>query len=296
MSGADVARATELVLGIATVLLLVQIALPGVRPWAVVADTLRRTVRSGRRLRYLAACLSILLFNYLYLVLELDDRCTRWIVARRGEDFTSLIRGAIEGDAVARIQAATAWLPLTYFFGYVYVIVFPCLVFVSILVFDHLGRRRGLAMALLGYAANFLIVLPFYLCFPVREVFVFYRQAGLAELGPRMLLDDISPLIMQAYRTMSGVDNCFPSFHTSLAITLAIVAWHAGRRSFGWVITLFAAANVASTIYLGVHWLTDVAAGILVGILAYVVARRLSRHWETRDEADSLPRSEAAGE
>jgi len=156
--------------------------------------------------------------------------------------------------------------------------VFPSLVFVSIFVFDQLDDRRGLAMVLLGYAFNFLLVLPFYLVFPVRETFHFYT-ADLHSQAVQMLLDDIHPAIIEGYRAMSGLDNCFPSFHTSLAVTLALVAWHAGRPRYAWLVTLFAAANVLSTVYLGVHWVTDVAAGLAVGVVAYVVARRASLRW-----------------
>jgi len=287
MGETDLARAAEFLLGAATVLLFVWVAIPEARPWTVVCECLGRTARSWRRLLYLGACLSILLFNYLYLVFDVDKWCTQRIEASRGEDFTSLIHNRIEGDAVARIQAATAWLPLTYFLGYVYVVVFPCLVFVAIFVFDKLRHRRGLAMVLLGYALNYLIELPFFLCFPVRETFVYYQECGVSSPATKMLLDDISPAIMEAYRVMSGVDNCFPSFHTSLAVTLALVAWHAGRRRFGWLITFFTAANVFSTVYLGIHWLSDVAAGIVVGVLAYAVARRLSRRWAKPPDADA---------
>ena len=283
MSGPDLARLVETVLGVATALVFLQIVIPDKRPWAVVAESVRRLFWSPRRLLYLGACLSILVLNYLYLVLGIDEHCTAWVVGRRGADFAQLIHQRIEGDAVARIQAAVAWLPLTWFFGYAYVVVFPCLVFVAIFVFDCQRDRRGLALVLVGYLLNFALVLPFYVCVPVRETFVYYQESGLSGPAARMLLDDISPAVMVAYRTMSGVDNCFPSFHTSLAATMACVAWHGGRR-FGALITFFAAAIVLSTAYLGVHWLTDVAAGLVVCVAAYGLARRLTRRW-ARDAA-----------
>jgi len=279
MSAAQAARIVEVVLSTATVLLFIWITFPKLAPWRVVGETLWRTLRSWRRVLYLAACLSILLANYVYLASGLDDAVTRWVcppAENGGGDFTRWV-WSLEGNAVASIQTALAWTPLTYFLGYVYIVVFACLVIVSIFVFDHVRSRRGLAMVLIGYFLNYLFVLPFYLFFPVREAHVFHGGAV------RLLLAEISPAIMEGYRTMSGLNNCFPSFHTSLAVTMALIAWHAGSRRFGWLITLFAAANVLSTVYLGIHWLTDVAAGLVVGVAAYLLARRLSRRWA--DEA-----------
>lgn len=281
MSDLQLVRAAECLLGVATILALVWVGVPEARPWAVVCETVRRTVRSGQRLLYLAAGLSILIFNYLYLVFDLDRACTRlmehWF---GGEDFTHLVHG-LEGETVARLQEAMAWLPLTWFLGFVYVVVFPSLVFVAILVFDRLRNHRGLAMVLIGYVFNYLFVLPFYLFFPVREVSHYYGN-DLGSSGVRLLLDDIGEVVMRAYRAMSGLDNCFPSFHTSLAVTIALVCWHAGRRRFAWLITFFAVANGFSTLYLGIHWLTDVAAGVVVGVVSYTLARRLSRRWAER--------------
>jgi len=279
MSEPHVAMLVETVLGVATIVALVWIAVPGRRPWALAADSVVRTATSWRRLAYLGALLAILVFNRLYLALGIDERCTAWVVARRGTDFAALIHRCIEGDAVAHLQRAVAWLPLTWLLGYVYVVAFPCLVFVVLLVLDHRRDGHGLALVLAAYLLNFALVLPFYVCVPVREAFVYYQESGLREPAVRLLLDDISPAIMAGYRSMSGVDNCFPSFHTSLAATMALVGWRGGRR-LGWAVAALAAATVVSTIYLGVHWLTDVAAGLVVAAAAWALARRVARRWQ----------------
>ena len=293
MSAPQLAQLVELLLGVATTLIIVWIAAPGHRPWRIIIRSVWSTIASRRRVLYLAACFSILVINYLYLVLDIDRAATEFISGRcGGEDFTHLVH-AVEGEAVARFHAAVHWLPLTYFLGYVYVVVFPCLVFVLIFVFDHLRSARGLALVLIGYVLNYLFVLPFYLCAPVREVFHYYRH----DLGSRavtMRLDEISPAIMEAYRSMSGLDNCFPSFHTSLAVTMALVSWHAGRRTFAAVVTFLAVSIVVSTVYLGVHWLIDVGAGLVVGVVAYVAARWLSRRWAAGVPKEAAPAGDAA--
>jgi membrane-associated phospholipid phosphatase len=284
LTDGTLAQAVELLLMGATVLAFLGVGLPTARPWEAVGRSVRATWGSRPRMLYLAACLSILVFNYLYLVLEVDAALARWVEPWAGRGFTPLVHRHIEGDAVARVQAAVAWAPLTWFLGYVYVVVFPCLLFVLIFAYDHDGDRRGLALVLWGYVLNFLLVLPFYLFFPILECFEYYRLLPGQEPVARLLLDDISPAIMQGYRTMSGVDNCFPSFHTSLAVTLALAARHAGRPRFARLIGFFAGAIVLSTIYLGIHWLADVAAGLFVGWLAYRLAWKVSRRWEGKEE------------
>ena len=223
-------RLIELVLGAATVLALVWVAVPGRRPWRVMAGSVRRMWGSWRRWLYVAALASILGANYAYLAAGIDERCTARVVARRGGDFAELIHARIEGDAVARLQGAVAWQPLTWLFGYAYVVVFPCLVVVALVVLDERRDGHGLALVLAGYLLNYLLALPFYAWVPVRETFVYYHESGLGPPAARLLLDDLSPVVMELYRPMSGVDNCFPSLHTSLSVTLALVAWQAGRR------------------------------------------------------------------
>jgi membrane-associated phospholipid phosphatase len=283
MSGPALATLLESVLGLLTFLLLIGLGIPTARPWAVALDSLHRTIFSWRRWLYLAIGLSILLANYAYLASGLDDYCTRHILEWRGTDFTDSFCRRIEGDAVARLQAALTCLPLTVFFAWVYVLVFPCLSFVAVVVFDHLRNRRVLVLILLAYLFNYLIVLPFYIAFPVYECHDFYARNPALAPAFRLLLDDISPAIMQGYRSMSGIDNCFPSFHTSLAVTLALIAWHDGRRS-GALFTFLAAAVAVSTLYLGIHWITDAVGGIATAVVAYALALRASRRWAVGED------------
>lgn len=277
MDGQQVARFVETLLMAATILLLVWVGVPEAAPWRVAARSAWATLRNGRRAVYVLACCSILLANYLYLQLGVDERFTAKVIAARGRDFTGDIH-ALEGGLVAGLQQTLESAALTWFLGFVYVVVFPSLVFVLLFVFDHLGHRRGLAMVIVGYLANYLLVLPFYLWMPVREAYHYYRH-DLGSAGVRLMLDDIHPVVMKAYRAMSGLDNCFPSFHTSLGLTMALLAWHTGRRGFAAVFTFFAAANALSTLYLGIHWLADVVAGVVVGVIAYALALLLSRRW-----------------
>jgi len=138
------------------------------------------------------------------------------------------------------------------------------------LMLDFFRLKTMLLILLLGYALNYLFVLPFYILFPVRECHDFTPQVAL-------LLDDLHPAIMELLRPMSGMDNCFPSFHTSLSVTLALVAVRSGNRRIGILTSLSSAAIIFSTLYLGVHWFLDILAGIITGIIAHVTAELIGR-------------------
>jgi undecaprenyl-diphosphatase len=83
----------------------------------------------------------------------------------------------------------------------------------------------------------------------------------------------------------------FPSGHATLATVffggLAAVVFHLTRRPgpriAATLVAAVAAGSVAlSRVYLGVHWITDVAAGVLVGLFWVVVCATATEHYAGR--------------
>ena len=265
-------RILEPALLVVSIVLLVWLSLPKANPLLVTFRPVWRTFTRKSYFLYILVAFSIVLTNGV--LTGIDARFTRMMVGG-GRDFTALIQ-AVEGNAIGVFQRWTP-LPLTWYMTWVYVIVFPALVPWAMMVFDYLGEKQRNIALLAGYLMNYVIVLPFYVFFPVSECHVVAGTDGAP--AARLLIDDVHPAIMTILRPMSGIDNCFPSFHTSLAVTMALAAWHTRRKAFATVLTVLAAANVFSTLYLGIHWFSDVAAGLLLGLLAYLVARRVARRW-----------------
>jgi membrane-associated phospholipid phosphatase len=241
-------------------------------------DRLRRTRYEGpRRLReaapYLGLLVAVLVVNKL--VRDVVPEVS-WLIDL---NVTPAIY-AIEGAVVADLQSVatpglTAYFGFVYIIGYVTLLVFP---FVAYLSLADLAPLRRTAIA---YALNYSIGLGCYL------LFVAY--------GPRNVVPDlVSPLLYQAYPTtqiltseVNTNTNVFPSLHTSLSVTVAALAWQTRRTYPTWaVVAVVAAASVSlATMYLGIHWATDVVAGVVLGLFSVRVAT-----WYTeRDVVDHVP-------
>ena len=84
-------------------------------------------------------------------------------------------------------------------------------------------------------------------------------------------------------RPFSGLDNCFPSFHTSLTVIVVAACFLYGVRMRTSVLCI-GATIVLATFALGIHWIPDIVAGIGVGLGSVALAHR----WTKSGEADFL--------
>ncbi|MFO8109222.1 MAG: phosphatase PAP2 family protein [Thermoplasmata archaeon] len=64
--------------------------------------------------------------------------------------------------------------------------------------------------------------------------------------------------------------NCFPSGHISIPLTITLIArYRTGLKKLQTMGFIFVIVTVFVIIYLGIHWLIDIPAGIAVAIFAY---------------------------
>jgi membrane-associated phospholipid phosphatase len=106
---------------------------------------------------------------------------------------------------------------------------------------------------------NYVLILPFYVLVPVTERWA----VGDGEVS--LLMNQISPLLIQTLRPLSGLNNCFPSFHTSMAVSIALILSKSASKRLRRTMYVLAALVIYSTLYLGFHWILDVLAGVLFG-------------------------------
>ncbi|BFH61219.1 phosphatase PAP2 family protein [Paenibacillus azoreducens] len=176
-------------------------------------------------------------------------------------DFTPWVFG-LEGHFVKNLQDffhSSYITPVSVFF---YVVVFQSLLVASIGVYISEQNKVFVLATCIAIIINYTIAIPFYLFFPVNEVWS-YPPSGVS-----FLMLDVFSNFEKEYRPLSGLDNCFPSLHTSISVTLMVLGLRSGNRRFGIITTISAIIIIFSIFYLGIHWLTDMVAGTILGLLA----------------------------
>jgi membrane-associated phospholipid phosphatase len=229
-------------------------------PIAVAGNFVQEIFSSRKYLLHLVAMICILFINKIQLYIEQQ--------IKNPDDFTPSIY-KFEGDIVAWIQHFFQNDILTSLLTFFYVVVFPSLLVASLFIYTH-SKNKTLFYALFyAMMINYLVAIPFYFFFPVNEVWFFHPKVDL-------LILDVFPSFEQEYRPLSGLNNCFPSLHTSISVTLALIALRSTNIFWRRFVVICAGIIIFSIFYLGIHWLTDMAGGMLLGIIASQVGLRVS--------------------
>ncbi|QAU13335.1 inositol phosphorylceramide synthase [Halorubrum sp. BOL3-1] len=195
----------------------------------------------------------------------------------------------LEGGFVAWVQATFATAELTAYFSWVYVYGYAFLLAFPVVACLALPRTATLRRLLVAYAINYAIGLALY-----TLVFAY---------GPRNVMPDmVAPLlfanqpdIMLLADEVNVNTNVFPSLHTSLAVTVGTFAVLTREEYPRWtpIGVPLALSVVIATMYLGIHWLTDVVAGFALAFGSVSLAYRLV---DPRDAAEPIDAAEPSGD
>lgn len=176
---------------------------------------------------------------------------------------------AFEGEFVAVIQSfetelLTEYFSVVYIYGYVFLLVFPLLAYVA------LSDRTTLKQLIVAYSLNYVIGLTLYI------IFIAYGPRNYDPLVFQNLLYDTHGQYQFLTGEVNSPMNVFPSLHTSLSATVALFAYKTREEYPYWlaVATVLAVSVVISTMYLGIHWATDVFFGLLLAGLCVSLAER----------------------
>ena len=183
-------------------------------------------------------------------------------------DFSYIFQG-YEGQFLANFQLLlkSDWLTdITTFF---YIIIFVTLIATSFVLYFIQKDKRLFFIFIYAIGLNYLIAIPFYLFLPINEVWFVHPQVN-------FLILDVYPDFETQYRNVSGLNNCFPSLHNSISLTLLFLSYKSNNNLFKWFMTGCVGMIMFSTIYLGIHWLTDMAAGVILAIMAFTIANLIS--------------------
>lgn len=251
---------TELLVGVSIMLVGATGAFVGSTRLRLAVLNTKATIRAIRP--HLALLAVVLVLNRLARHRSQD---ISWAI---GWNITGLIY-RIEGTLVADIQSfatpeLTVFFSFIYIYGYVFLTTFPVVAY-----FAH-REVWPFKRLIVAYALNYLIGLIGYTLF--------------ISFGPRNLLpNQVDSLLYIAYPSaqlltsdMNANTNVFPSLHASLSLTVVLLARQTTDTYPVWypLSVLLAVCIVISTMYLGIHWASDVVAGAVLAIVAVWVANR----------------------
>lgn len=172
---------------------------------------------------------------------------------------------AAEGSVVLWFQAITA-PSLTVVMSALYLVGFPFLVLFTYFAVKARDRAEARRYAL-AYACLTLSSLPFFLLVPVG-ITAHYLPA----VSP--LLYDLHPVIGAGIAVTDTLVKAFPSLHAGLSILAALYARKATPR-YARVAWGLAVGITLSTLYLGIHWLSDIAFVLVLVALSYLLSRHV---------------------
>jgi membrane-associated phospholipid phosphatase len=175
---------------------------------------------------------------------------------------------SIGGNAIRILQDRLDYQILSDFFIVIYVWVFTFILYFTPILILALDDRRTFRRYSIAMLLNYVVLMPFYLFFPV-SVTGFYADSGVT---PLLYIDTNWGRVVTS---VDPLDNDFPSGHVSLIVTTLLVLVAAGRdyKTYYYFVGLATAAIVFAVLYLGVHWIADVFAGFLLAVGATVLSK-----------------------
>ncbi|BAH05726.1 phosphatase PAP2 family protein [Clostridium kluyveri] len=150
---------------------------------------------------------------------------------------------------------------LTWFFRIVYNngFVLPVLLalYRSAIIMD---LKKMVRYTLSSHILQVFLITPFYLTFHLQEVwYVLKHPDGLVR--------------HLATNAAAGTTlNCFPSMHTSISFAMFLLALREKNKLFKILFSFFCLSIIYSTLYLEIHWVLDVIAGMLLGYITVKLA------------------------
>ena len=131
--------------------------------------------------------------------------------------------------------------------------------------------REAFREVLLAFLATAFIGYTLYILVPVAG-----PRFELTHLYEHTFVDKWT---LQMWQDQNRFDyDCFPSLHTAIPLVVTVIAFR-HMRWLGWVLLPFVLSTVFSTLYLQMHYLIDLVAGVALVPIAVTIGMRGDRWW-----------------
>ncbi|MES3160110.1 MAG: phosphatase PAP2 family protein [Halorubrum sp.] len=181
---------------------------------------------------------------------------------------------AIEGDLVVSFQSFLP-TPATMYFAVVYVVGYAVLLVAPVLVYLFAEQARPMKRLVAAYAVNYAVAVVCYAAVVAYGPRNADRASGGTSADAPLLeyVPDITSITVH----VNTNTNVFPSLHAALSVTVLLVAVTTRTEFERWfvVAAVLASSVVVSTMALGIHWATDVVAGIALAAGAVSISGRV---------------------
>lgn len=215
---------------------------------------------------------AVIVLSLVTLIAGMQSGIERSVQAWHGLDFTPQI-WAIEGNIAERFQDWARSPFLDYLLVATYTAGSFLFYFVPFFLLVALGRGKN-AMRIAFTMANIWAVgFVFYMFFPVNEVWMTATDPYNYTHVTNILFEYVpSASTSDAYAR--AVNNNFPSLHVALTCGIATSLWLAREKWLAIPGTILAACVTTATVYLGIHWVVDVIAGMALAFAAAWIAHK----------------------
>jgi len=202
-------------------------------------------------LKYLLIII-IIVVVHLIEVNIVDSYTTNWI----GIDFAQYIH-VLENGFVFWFSQNYIFA-LVVFFVIMYIAVYPFTLWFSPMYFLFTNDKNALRFLAYGLLLIYIITLPFYLFFPVSNVYTYFQGQS--------ALESVIPGVNQFFFSTTTYNNCIPSLHVAVSLLIAKSISITKNKKFTYFGYFCAVSVIISVIYLAIHWIIDVISGIIIAI------------------------------
>lgn len=168
---------------------------------------------------------------------------------------------------------------------------------IGVLLFYFLCRYNEFERTAFIILASFFLYYVVFIFVPVTGPQYYFGAAGLDNIAKGVFPDvgnyfthNIERLptpgwtdgffyhrVVEAHDAGERPTAAFPSSHVGVTVVVLLLAWHSRNRRLFWLFVPFFVLMFAATVYIRAHYLIDALAGLVSGVLFYVLFSLLWR-------------------